>query len=394
MSAASDAAASGAPTTHLLAVWDPTVAEDAMGAHLEILRTFADRHRAGVVEDEDVYVWWGKIRSPNRLQPLPHLPEILAVDESLQNEAGPDREVHLYLTDYRSLYVAHVGEVTADDVREFEDEVVHVPAMYDRGVRCDCWFRLMDVRRLVLDDLDEVVRELRRLRNVRYHGKPVSLYGGMVELPLLVQRSDGQRFFEPRVRAQRTEGRLWVEYDAEHAGVRQMEATLRDDLLGAATWSELDPAARTFLTTAEKIFREHRADPAFDFSPVVVNIAKVYEAQLHALLGSLATRVPRETFLANVDGRTLHLLDEGPVALGQLARALAEERALNDALRTRCANGAWAAASLPPILVELARWRNAGAHRERVPRDQAMRLRNRHLGVGCQGIVVELAKVQ
>ena len=143
---------------HLLAVWDPTVAADGMGAHVRILRELATAHRAGDMDDDDVYVWWGKIRSPNRLQPLPHLEQILAIDQVLRDDDGPEREVQLYLTDYRSLLVAHVTEVTADDVRDEPDEGAHVPPMYDASVQCDCWFRLMDIRRIVLDDLDEVVR--------------------------------------------------------------------------------------------------------------------------------------------------------------------------------------------------------------------------------------------
>jgi hypothetical protein len=40
-----------------------------------------------------------------------------------------------------------------------------------------------DIRRLVADDTPAVMEELKRLRNTRYHDRPVSLYGGMVDLP-------------------------------------------------------------------------------------------------------------------------------------------------------------------------------------------------------------------
>ena len=315
---------------HLVAAWDPTRAADTMGAHAEILLRQARRFRAGDADEDDVFVWWGKIRSPNRLQPLPHLADVLALDGELGGDEGPEREVHLYLTDYRSLYVAHVGEVTADDVREEDPE--HVPAFYDADVGCDCWFRLLDLRRVVHDDLEGVVRELRRLGNVRHHGKPVSLYGGMVELPLIVTRDDGMRWFDRRARDRFADGRFWVEFDAEQAGVGQVEATLRDDLLGPDAWTELDPAARTFVATAEKIFRDHRTDAAFDFSPVVVNLAKAYEVQLARLLGGLAARVAPDAWRVNVDGRTVHLLDDGPFGLGTLARAMGEEERLHHLL--------------------------------------------------------------
>jgi hypothetical protein len=53
---------------------------------------------------------------------VPYLDEILAMDATLEG----DRELHLYLTDYRSLYVGHVCEITTDDVRA--DDGSHVPA--------------------------------------------------------------------------------------------------------------------------------------------------------------------------------------------------------------------------------------------------------------------------
>src|SRR5690606_8073327 len=92
-------------THHLVTVWAPSRGPDPLQAHLQLLLDLRRRERAGELEDEDVYVWWGKIRSPNRQQPLPHLDQILALDEVLRGDQGPDAEIHLYLTDYRSLYV-------------------------------------------------------------------------------------------------------------------------------------------------------------------------------------------------------------------------------------------------------------------------------------------------
>ena len=82
-----------------------------------------------------------------------------------------EHEICLYLTDYRSLYVAHVGEITADDPRDDDDEL-HIPPIYrPKDIHCDCWFRIWDIRRLVSDDTLAVVTELRKLRNTAYHDK-------------------------------------------------------------------------------------------------------------------------------------------------------------------------------------------------------------------------------
>ena len=381
---------------HLVTVWDPTRGPDPLQAHLQLLLDRRRRERAGELEDEDVYVWWGKIRSPNRQQPLPHLDEIVALDDALRGEDGPDAEVHLYLTDYRSLYVGHVGEVTKEDVRHPADrktEPEEVAPLYD-GVACDCWFRLMDVRRLVHDDTLGVVDELRKLRNVRYHDRPVSIYGGMVELPLLVRRDGDARWFEPRVRERLIEGRSWAEFDAESTGLGSIERDLRENMFGEVAWLGLDPAARTFVASAEKVFRDHRAEPAFDFSPVLVNLAKAVEVQANDLLRRALRLAPPAARRANVEGRTVDVVADGPFSLGQLARIVGGERAVNEALAQRLQPSRWFTASLPPILDELAGMRNPAAHRATLDREAVGRLRDRMVGVGCVGDLVELGRAR
>src|SRR5688572_21176144 len=199
-----------------------------MESHIMLLRDLAQRFRQGQEKEEDVYVWWGRIRSARRQTALPHLDEILALETELGDEGGDaEREIQLYLTDYRSLYVAHIGGITADDVRKDDDET-HIPAVYlGKEIHCDCWFQLWDIRRLVSDDTLAVVDELSKMNNTAYHDMPVSIYGGMVNLPLIVTRPDGARYFEADVRNQLTGDRFWVEFDAEHSGIGSTQRELR-----------------------------------------------------------------------------------------------------------------------------------------------------------------------
>ncbi len=192
---------------HLVTVWNPAYAADAMEAHQRILRAAAEACREKKCDEDDVYVWWAKLRSSNRLQPLPHLDEILAIGAE-QCGDEPDAETHLYLTDYRTLYVAHVAEITADDPRKDPAERARIPAYYlADGIFADFWFRLWDIRRLVQDDTESVIHDLQQLRNVRYEDKPVSIYGGMVELPLIVTEPEPVQYFDEATRAQVTGGR-------------------------------------------------------------------------------------------------------------------------------------------------------------------------------------------
>ena len=109
--------------SHLVTVWNPAYATDPLEAHLRVLLDWDAR--VGATNDDDSYVWWGKVKSGQRQQPMPHLGDVLA----LEGAAGDDAEVHLYLTDFRSLYVADVHMVTTDDPRAHELAEAQAPAM-------------------------------------------------------------------------------------------------------------------------------------------------------------------------------------------------------------------------------------------------------------------------
>ena len=133
------------------------------------------------------------------------------------------------------------------------------------------------------DDTPGVIDELGRLRNTRYHDRPVSLYGGMVELPLIVTRDDGARWFADRDLL--TSGRLWAERDADlRVDTQRLARELPDNLFGRTVWESFETATRTFLASAEAVFRARRDDPAFDFSGPAVEYAKAVETELNALV--------------------------------------------------------------------------------------------------------------
>jgi len=294
------------------------------------------------------------------------------------------------------LYIAHVGEITADDVREDEENESHIPEVYrKKDVHCDCWFRLWDIRRLVSDDTLAVVDELRKLRNKAYHDQPVSIYGGMVNLPLIVTRPDGARYFEPDVRNQLTDGKYWVEFDGEHSGIGATERELREHCFGEEPWARLDPGTRTFIATAEKLYRDHKNDVAFDFSSVIIGFAKAFEVQTNIVLKQALRGLRPLGRTANIEGSSVDLYKGGPFSLGQLAVILGQMDSVGSLLKRQFSSGGeWFTASLHAILKELADVRNPAAHSSSLDRETVHRLRNRYLGVGCEGDFVKLAKVR
>lgn len=374
---------------HLLTLWNPSYADDAMEQHLAVLLDRARRAAAGELSPNERYVWWGKVRSQHRLQRAPHQDDIEGVARDIEADEADDSEVQLYLTDYRSLFVADVSEIAIGELDAGEQQAV--PGYYARHqLACDYWFLLGDIRLLVADDLPGVGSELRALRNVHYHDKPVSMYGGMVDLPLIVTRPDGQRFFDPEERDNITGGRLWAEWDAEQGGgVAAMERELRDNVLGEQVWRGLEPTTRRFLASGEKLFREHRLDPAFDFGPVLGAFAKALEVQCRAILRRLLPGIPAPKRLVNLEGRTVDLLEHRSLTLGQLARVLATEQ-IGRELSARRNDRGYLSGQLPPILAEFVNLRNPGIHEVRVARAEAQPWRDRFLGVGAEGILERL----
>ncbi len=379
---------------HLVTVWNPRYASDAMEAHLRLLLDWDAKATADTADPDAVYVWWGKIRSAQRQQSMPHLDAILALGAAAANAADPRDETHLYLTDYRSLYVAEVTAIVADDPRATDGD--HVPTYYTtQQLHCDCWFEISDIRLLVKDDLEGVAAELTLLRNTRYNDRPVSLYGGMVDLPLLVARPDGRRYFDERERDLYADRQLWSRYDAEQGGVGALEATLREDHFGAEVWGTLEPSTRRFIAMAERTLRDHRRDPGADLTPVVVGYGKAIEVHTNALLRMAMAGAPDAARRVKLESHTALLPDALPLTIRQLAFALGGEIALGEHLRAVLADGAWLTREFAAILDAFAQEaRNPGSHTEVVPRDVVVRWRDRMLGVGGESVFGRLGRVR
>jgi hypothetical protein len=380
---------------HLVTLWNPSYAADAMDEHLRVLLGWAGRWQREEVPGEEVYVWWGRIRSPNRKEALPHGESIAALDAQVREGV----ETHLYLTDYRSLYVAWIGEITAENLpAEQPDELDHMPRYY-RSQFADFWFQLWDIRRLVADDTPAVIEELKRLRNTRYHDAPVSLYGGMVELPLIVTRDDGVSWFSDRDVL--TDGQLWAQRESElRSETERMHKELRDNLLGPDVWSVLEPSTRTFLASAEAVFRARREDPGFDFSGPAVEYAKAVETELnHLLLPALRRKlagkpIPDRSVL--LDGRTVDLAQRvTPQSLGTLILMLEKKPAVEAGVRQAFPHDhSWILGELPHGLRRILDLRNPAAHAGATGRDAALDRRSEVLGIGREGLIARLARVK
>lgn len=392
---------------HFVAVWNPSYSADPMDAHLAVLLSGIREHRENGSPESEVYVWWGKLRSRNRVQDLPHIGVIAEIAEELVHSDGQD-ERQLYLTDYRSLYVGQVIQLTTEDVRGADSSRVSdymkkkqaptqplakgesTPYVFD----ADCWFKLADIRRLVLDDTVAVVRELAQLQNTSYHNRPVSLYGGMVDLPLIVVREDHRTFFASEERDHISGRMWWAELDAERGrGIAEIERDLRDNVLGEDAWVVFEPSARAFLADAERLFRQHRRDGAFDYSGVILNFAKAIEVHIGWLIRGAVASSPEMNRVVSLHDKDRDLLHDEMPTLGQIAYLIKNDQAFKEIIR-RLTGGEWLIREFVKTLGKLNPVRNDAAHDQRIDLATATEWRNSLLGVGCPGLLEQLAKVR
>ncbi len=156
----------------------------------------------------------------------------------------------------------------------------------------------------------------------------------------------------------------------------------------------------TCWASGEAVFRARRNDPGFDFAGPAVEYAKAVETELNALIFPALRRrlkgkkpAERET---RVDGVPLDL--GGAVThqtLGVIRTLLLKDDVVRRTLPLALQHDAkWLLGELPPALELLVNLRNPGAHSEVLGRDAVTKARDGVLGVGCEGLIVRIARAR
>jgi hypothetical protein len=129
----------------------------------------------------------------------------------------------------------------------------------------------------------------------------------------------------------------------------------------------------------------------FDLGLVLLEYAKALEVRCNTLLRQALMDAPPVVRYWNIDGQS-RLVAERPLGLARLAEYLTD-REVSSYLCWRLTNGGFFVTELPPVLDDLADVRNKVAHQELVERDEVVRWRDLLCGVGCDGVLVRLARV-
>jgi hypothetical protein len=162
----------------------------------------------------------------------------------------------------------------------------------------------------------------------------------------------------------------------------------------------LESSSRTFLTTAEAVFRARRGDPGFDFSGSAVEVTKAVETELNALVFPALRRILAKAPLAQREVRTNEgLLDLGGrvahQSLGTIRKLLDDNDVIRQPLRTALPHDwRWLEGELPAQLEPVRDLRNPAAHDRTVTREEMGRLRQSILGIGCEGLLIRIVRAK
>jgi hypothetical protein len=182
---------------------------------------------------------------------------------------------------------------------------------------------------------------------------------------------------------------------------KRVARQLRDNLFGPKLWRAMEPASRTFLTSAEAVFRSRADDPGFDFSTVAIEYAKSVEVELNALIFPalrwfLADKPPKQRELHGTHSR----LDLGkPVrhqTLGAIVHYLDQVGVVRKGVWTALKGDAeWILSDdTREALENLLELRNPAAHWEITMGDMVSEHRGRLLGIGCEGLLVRIIQAK
>jgi hypothetical protein len=203
-------------------------------------------------------------------------------------------------------------------------------------------------------------------------------------------------------RQELTGGQLWAQLEAQLRGEsKRVSRQLRDNLFGPRLWRAMEPASRTFLTSAEAVFRARRDDPGFDFSAVAIEYGKAVEVELNAIIfpalrSVLANKAPKQREVHGTHSR----LDLGkPVphqTLGAMAHLLERQTLVQKGLRTALhRDSGWMLSDrFRKDLVGLLKLRNPAAHWEVTTGEMLEERRSELLGIGCEGFLVRLLRTK
>ena len=363
---------------NILTLYNPYYQDDVIEQHVEVLQNYDSQTFATVA--------FGKIRSKLRDYEHPFEEHLQKVYASASEEAY----LQLFLTDYSSIYVAKVVEVLSDDCLNMAP-----PYYKEKGLDVENWFIISDIRRIIANDFEKVRDTvLGNFTAPNFGDHHYAIYGNSYVYPLVVEMDTNIDYFEN----ENEDFRYFTEiYKSKRSlGVKE---SLINYLFEEDTFYTLHPNTQDAVISAEIEYQDNCKDPLYDFTGVVLKLAKAFEREVYLFLRTLFERLIREDYAlgkvpygVNHQEYVLKAYKDHKPNLGTntfLLRKYEIKNAINDSIKSIKVRR-YILNTIPEAIEAVKSIRNETAHDTAASLRECTQLRKRMLGIGEDGVLYNL----
>ena len=276
---------------NLLILYNPYYNQEMIEDHIRILNS-ADK-------PTEAKVGFGKIRS--KIRDYEHSKEEKI--DLLCDAVSPDNPMQLFLTDFSSMYVCRVEEVS------FELTDVDAPVYYEQ-LDVERWFIVSDIREVIRNDFAYVRDQvLVQFTTPNYGDHTYALYGNRYDYPLEVKQKTPLDYFAHFTEGERHFTKVFK--SSKYASVQQ---DLKHYVFGKALLYSMHPDSMESIIGAEVQYDAHKENATYDFASIVILYAKAFENESYYFLRLLFEELmgydeTLEQIGYSVQGRDYRLID-------------------------------------------------------------------------------------
>ncbi|ASM37018.1 hypothetical protein CSF_1154 [Campylobacter sputorum bv. faecalis CCUG 20703] len=296
------------------------------------------------------------------------------------------KPLQLFLTDYSSLFVAKVTQVTSSDMS-------HIAPRYyaDKHLDVEKWFVISDLRELVRSDFESIRDSfLANFTTPSYGSHTFTIYGNAYVYPLIVEQKQPINYFENELKHYPD-----VFKSSEFLAIKD---TLIRYNYGKDIINLMHPDSLENIISAEIEYLANIADPLYDLSSVVIKYSKTMEKEIYMFAKELFRYVAKK----NPDVMDIkYSIQEKEYSIADIYnnkkpnlgtyKFLFKKRIVTNALMGREIEK-YVYKTVPDIISSLQPLRNETVHATPPSHDAVCELREKVLGVGRESILVGLVK--
>ena len=239
---------------NIIILYNPYYQKDVIEQHLQILK-------------EKNSVAFGKIRSKLRDYNHPNEEAL----ETIYDDVSRDNPMQLFLTDYNSIYVAHVISV-----KQTKTKIIKAPKYYD-DLDVEMWYVFDDLRLIVKDDFQSIRDNvLANFNATNFNNRTYAVYGNKYVYPMRVTMKEEIDYFYKDNEDFKYYNNIFKS-DLEI----QTKQSLINYCFTKDIFNTFAPNSQDNLISSEIEYIQNKHNPLYDFSAVVMKYSKIVEEEFH-----------------------------------------------------------------------------------------------------------------